>query len=1111
MVRLHLVALFSRLHRSRSLILGVLFAFLLLSPSLLHGQTTFGSVTGVITDQSGAVVPGVQITATNQDTGFTRRATTAGNGVYTVPKLPVGNYHVSAEAKGFQLQEKSDVVIYANHVVNLDMSLAVGAASTKVEVKGTVPLINTETGTSAYTQTAEQLTNLPLTVRQGNTNQNFALYNPGVGVNDSGNYFGPGSRQIDMYWTSDGIVEMQDIDGSGGSPAEPDIESVSEINYTLVNAPAEFRSPTSVTMVTKSGTNKFHGSLYYDYNGSALNARDFFADKVPFNVYNDFAASAGGPIQKNKTFFFADYEGSWDQTNSIVNANAPLAAWHTGDFSNLLSGPNPVQLVNPFTGQNFAGNIIPAGMINSTSQALQNYFYPLPNSGGPDQRSRNFKGLFPSHFDFSVEDGRVDHTFSDRDTMFVRFNNRRQPVLSHLNFLPPVGVRPQLRRDSDAVLSYTHTFSPVVLNEFRLGYSRDHNFAHSNLVGSDIISQSGIQGVSATGIDGVPVLSITGVTSTNTTTYHNKALTNYELNDDLSWTHGAHAFKFGADFIYDMINQNYLPNNLYGSYSFSGQYSGAPYADFLLGLPHTTGLTVPAPSIYERGKWWSFYAQDQFKVTRRLSLNYGVRYELQQPYTDKFGRIYSYDPALGALVVPQQGLQYINPLFPSGISIVSVKQAGYPGDALVEFHKDTFYPRFGFAYKLTSDGRTVIRGGYGWYSNAIYGALGRSNGGGPFGGSESFINKITNGVPLFQFPNPFVPAAGQLAAFQNASGINPHLKIPYTQEWNLTLEKQVKTVGLSIAYVGTHGTNLLYPRNINQPMPSTTSFSNSELPNPNFLSLGWIDSGANEEYNALSMSAAKTVGKNLVFSAGYTYARDLTDQLDCDWVFGQQIQNAYNRSAEWGNNYYTPWHRFYADFVYALPFGRQQPLLNRMPGFADDILGGWRLSAVATLQSGQWVTATFDNFDPSNTSNFGGRPDAVAGVSPIPSGGRSIDQWYNLAAFQVPGCPNTDPLCNNSTPANIGRFGNAGNNTIPTPPMKNLDLGLMKQFNFEKNRSLTFQAVFSDALNHPNFGPPDTDISDGPGSAGVISGTNSNYLGGSNSNRVINFALRLQF
>jgi hypothetical protein len=380
--------------------------------------------------------------------------------------------------------------------------------------------------------------------------------------------------------------------------------------------------------------------------------------------------------------------------------------------------------------------------------------------------------------------------------------------------------------------------------------------------------------------------------------------------------------------------------------------------------------------------------------------------------------------------------------------------------------------------------------------------------GGPFGGSESFFNAITNGAPLLTFPNPFVPAAGQVAAFQSASGFNPHLSVPYLQQWNFTLEKQIGSVGVSVAYVGSHAVNLLYGRNINQPVPSMTPFSISALPNPNFNTITLYENGGSQRYNSLQVAAAKRLGKAVHFSAGWTWASDLTDQSDDDWVYADNpIQNQFNRAAEWGHNAFTPTHRFYADAVFTLPVGKNQRFLNQMPRVAEGILGGWRLSTVVTLQTGQWFTPSFDGFDPSNTNTIGGRPDVVAGASLYPSN-QNISNWFNVAAFKVPGCPDNNPNCDN--PANIGRFGNAGVNIIQTPSMKNVDLALMKEFQLFENKILRFQTTFSDAFNHPNFGYPAGDISS-PDTAAVITSTNSNYLSGSSSSRVINFSLRFQF
>lgn len=1103
---MHIPHIFRSLNTRSTLLPAITAALFFLSSGGVFAQTTFGSVSGVVTDQTKAPIPDAEVTVVNQDTGLRRSQNTAATGVYNIPDLAPGTYTLRFERAGFSSQERQGIVVDANHVVNVDIQFAVGTAAVKIDVQGTAPVINTESSTTSYVKTDTELLDSAVNIRQGNTTQGFVMYNPGVSVNDSGNYSGPGARQIDTYWTNDGIVEMQDLSGSGGSGVGPDLENVAEINYVLVNAPAEFKGATTITTVSKSGTNRFHGSLYYDYNGSRLNARDFFSAKVPFTVYNDFAGSVGGPIRKNKTFFFADYEGSRNRGARVIADNTPLAAWRTGDFSNLLA--NGKVLKNPFTGLAFANNMIPSSLINPVSQNLQNTFYPQPNCGAPGIVAGNYCANLPTRNDFNIVDGRVDHYFRERDTMFVRYSYHRMRVLGQRGLLPPAGTYNQQRNSSNAVVSYSHTFSPTLFNEVRAGFSRDISDVASTLMGDKIVSDAGLVGITNAGIPGQPALSISGLTGTSSYSIHDKALTNFEVTDNVSWTRGRHAFKLGGDFIRDGNNQNYLPNNLYGTFSFKGRYTGNSYADFLLGLPQTSGLSNPAPSSYLRGNLGSFYLQDQYKITPRLTVNYGVRYELSTPYHDKFGRTFSYSPSLGALVVPDEGIKSINPLFPANVKVLTASQAGYPDGSLLKLQKNNFYPRVGVAYKLTADGKTVIRAGYGIFGNTIYGTIARSMEGGPFGGSESFFNSIKNGVPLLSFPNAFVPEAGQVAAFQSASGFNPNLKVPYLQQWNITLERQIGTVGISVAYVGSHAVNLLYGRNINQPLPSTTPFSIAALPNPNFDTVTWFENGASQKYNSLQVAAAKRLGKGLTFSSGWTWAKDLTDQSDNDWVFADNpIQNQFDRRAEWGNNAYTPRHRVYADAVFSLPIGRSQHYLNHMPRLAEGVLGGWRLSAVVTLQTGQWFTPSFDGYDPSNTNTIGGRPDVVAGARLYPAH-QSIDNWFNVAAFKIPGCPDNDPNC--SDPANVGRFGNAGVNILETPPMKNLDLALMKEFHLSEHRFVRFQTTFSNALNHANFGYPDAVISS-PDTAGVITSTNANYLSGSSSARVINFSLRLQF
>ncbi|MGH9353298.1 MAG: carboxypeptidase regulatory-like domain-containing protein [Terriglobia bacterium] len=1089
----------------RKFVAALSVAFLALGFGLpARAQTTFGSITGAVTDPSGAAIPGARVTVINQATGSQQRITTDAKGVFNAPDLNPGTYEVQVEAPGFKLQQRKGIALYAHNSVNVDVRLSVGETTTVVQVKAAPPVINTASPTLSYSQTASQLAQAPSTTHLQDTNQYFALYTPGVGIDNGGGVYVYGVRPMDTRVSNDGIVEMADADGIGGGPIGPASGSISEVTTMTANASAEYKDPANIIVVTKSGTNQFHGDINYDWNGSALNARNFFSSTVPFNNFNDFSGSIGGPIKKNKLFFFADYEGLRSHGQSVLNADVPLPAWRNGDFSGLSQ-----TIVNPFTGQAFQGNKISPNLISRVSQNIQSFFFPLPNFGPPGLQSGNWRDLLPSTSDSNTGDGRIDYNIGSGDRVFGRFtyhaNNAHEVNGGDL----PAAIYNVNRPTTSAFLSWTHVFSPTLLNEFRTGVSRNNEVEGPALVGSDVLKQIGLEGINApVGLPGQPIIGITGISNTNAHSgpVHNLE-TNFQWVDDVSWTKGPHFFKFGADIIRDQVTGFFNSNSVYGDLSFTGVYSGSPYADFLLGIPQTSSENALPPVPYFRGTLWSFYAQDQYKATRRLTLNYGLRYELDGPYYDKNGAIYSFDPTNLSIVVPQKGLSMVSPLFPKTIPVITAQQAGYPATTLLKYQKFNFYPRIGVAYQLTADGKTAIRAGYGIYSNTFYSAVVQK--GGPFAGSESFDNSITGGVPLISFPNPF-SAGGKAGSFQNVSAINPNVSVPYTQQWNVTLERQFGEFGIAISYIGSHAVDLPYLRNLNQPAPSTTPFTKSRyLLSSKFSRIGWIENGANEEYNALQVSAMKTVGRNLTLNSGWTWARDLTDQTDVKDAYNTSIiQNQFDRAAEWGNNPYTPTQHFYAVAVYALPVGSGQYFLKSLPPVANEILGGWRVSGIALAQTGLWFTPSFSGFDPSNTNTKGGRPDAVAGV-PLYPANRSITEWFNPAAFRIPGCPDSTPAC--SKPADVGAFGNAALYQLEAPPLDNLDLGLFKDFRITESKTLQFEALFSDALNHPHFGFPSANISS-PKTVGQITSTiGGNYVRGSSDEREINFTLRFEF
>ncbi len=1068
------------------------------------GQTTFGTITGIVTDPSGAVVPGAKVSITNEHEGTVRQITTGSTGVYTAPNLAVGSYRLQVSAAGFATYEASGLTLSSNQVLNADVHLALTQSGTTVEVSASGAAISTETSNISNLKTSRDLQELPLISRHGGDQgfYTYVLQNPGVNSmpgNSLNNVQGV-RQQTGVLPTMDGIAVMAYPIGPG--PVQPSLEGVQEVNVQLANTPAEFATPANFAVVTKSGSNEFHGSAFWDYNGSRLNARDFFSPAAPFRVYHDFGGSFGGPIRKDKTFFFGDYEGSREAANVVVTGTTPLPAWRSGDFSGLKT-----PIIDPLTGAQFPGNQVPASRIAPVSQKVQNFFYPLPNFGPPGLQSGNWRGQFPgqtgfTHFDdFGV---RVDQNFSNGDKVYARVSYRRLPLTAREAVLPPIGQRDQLRGARSAVASWTHLFSPAVLNEFRTGFTRQRNYYYPDLVGSDILQQVGIQGVTTTGIHNVPAFNITGITTTDQPNSQALTLdTNFEWTDNLSWTRGRHAMKFGFDAIRDQLGGYNYPNSMYGTYNFNGTYTGFGYADFLLGIPQTTQLSIPTPPRYLRGTTWSLYAQDQFKVNQRLTLNYGLRYELLGPYYDRYGSIANFDPTTGAFVLPDAGVSNVNPFYPKNIPLLAASKAGFPDQALVRYPKANFYPRVGAAYKPFGDDKTVIRAGYGIYGNLVYGSLARGLGGGPFSGSTTYTNALTNGVPLFSFPYPFLPTG--TTATQNAFGVNPNLSTPYTEQWNLTVERQVGSAALRLSYLGTHSAELIYARNLNQPPPSTIPFTNSRRPYPIFNTITYYDNGGNQRYNALQATIARNFGSQLTFNAGYTWAKDLTDTQEGTFS-GPTIQNQFDRRAEYGNNLLTPTHRVYGYAIWHIPVGKGHRILNR-GGLVEAVLGDWQMAWNAMAQSGQFFTPSFSGFDTSNTNTIGGRPDVVPGVSTAAAGTQSTNNWFNAGAFKIPGCPDSNPVC--AKPDNVGRFGNAGIGTLRGPRIANADFALSKYFPIRERLRMQFRVNMANVFNHPNFALPASNISS-PATVGRITSSVPATFG-TVAPREIDFQLRVEF
>lgn len=1091
--------------------IGLLFLLLVgvITPGAAVGQTTFGTITGVAKDTTGALVSGAAVTITNESTNLTYKSITSPSGVYIQPNLLPGSYSIRVESPGFQPYVTTGVHLNADQTANVDAQLALPSSNiTTIEVRDTQSELNTQTETLSTVLVPSELQQLPLITKQKGDEgvYGYALFNTGVTDEEGGGYsiVANGSRYADQQSTVDGVTVMSLMDGVGGSTVQPGLEGVGEVDVMLSNVAAQFSQPVQVAMVRKAGTNNFHGAAFEDYNGSGFNARNYFSTTVPFRVDNDFGVAVGGPIRKNKLFFFGDYEGGRESTVVIDTLNVPLQQWQTGNFNDIST-----VVKNPYTGVAYQGNQIPAGQISPVSQKIQSLYFLTPNYGSPTLQAGNYRNLFKPGVNgvtiFNRFDTRFDYNLSSHDMAYGGFSYSRMPINAYLSpVVPPFSFRTSLRVASSAIAAWTHTFNSNLLNEARFGFARDDNQIKTPVIGSSILNQVGITGVPTVGFPTYPVFNVTGVTSPYVVPYDSGITTNFEATDNVTWVHKAHLVKFGFDLIRDRNSSFNYAGNVYGTYNFTGAFTGSPYADFLLGLPQSTALTVPAPIPHWFGNWWGSYVQDQWRASSNLTVNLGLRWEGQEPYSEQKGLIYNFDPSTGALVVPANGLARVNPLFPSYIPISTAQQAGYPSNNLVKKHFAYFYPRIGVAYRPFGSEKMVVRGGYGIYSVTTYGAAAQLLNGGPFSGSESFTNKFTNGSPLFSFPQPFL-ATGTIAS-QSVSGINPNLRVPYLQQWNLTVERQVADFDLGASYVGGKSTNLVYLSNLNQPEPSTTPFSTSKLPYRNYFSITYADNGATENYNALQLFAKRPYGKNLVVNTGFTWAKDLTDaQGDGNTFAGTDIQNTHDLSADYGNSKVYPRKDFFGQVLYTLPVGRGQALFGNIGRTADLFVGGWKTAWTVDVRSGFYFTPTLSGYDTSNTNTLTERPDVVPGVSPYAQN-KSASQWLNPAAFKIPGCPDTTPLCTN--PTDVGRFGDAGVNTLVGPGMTDVDLSVFKTFRIWENLDAKLNATATDLFNHPNFGLPGAAITS-PGTYGAITATGGDLYG--QASRFVDFGARIEF
>lgn len=1095
---------------ARSLRVGLIAAVIvMLTGGSAFGQSTFGSILGTVHDASGAIVANCQITVENKGTSAKRSIITDQRGNYAVENLEPGAYTVSMQSPGFQVASYS-VELQARDTVRIDGEMTVAAQAQAVNVTGEAPVINTDVSNISDTKTGRELVDLPVAIAtraSGSTSPMSTLTTqPGVQTDASGNISVAGVKPAMTQMSIDGISSMGPRSNGPLTELFPSFNSIEEIHVSELDNSAEYGGIADVTTISKSGTNSFHGGLFENLQNTDMNARNPFNAIKPIVHMNDFGAYGGGPIWRNHTFFFAAYEGLRLPKQTTIVESVPSLALRSGNLSAYSTA-----VYMPGTGSPFPGNQIPMSMISPLSLNVLKYLFPLPNTGSVNAIANNYVDNMPSPISSNQADLRIDQVITSKQSAFARGTYKIRsvdiaPQGSSTSAATPAGsalLGPFSEPEIDFGFTAAHNYviSPTVVNEARVGFSGNHTSVAFNANPTQIYNELGMVGLAGnlpTGQDAVPNFNIAGFQQTGGVGSSHSTNGTFQLIDNLSWTKSSHNFKFGADYRYLTGHSANVYGSLrMGEYLFNGgvtgglgaanAYIGNPYGAFLLGIPDKTFLdSVVQPNLEGYDPAYAFYAQDDWKVTPRLTINYGIRYELHPKFYDHLNNISNFLPnyesivngqsVLGAVVIPNGALNILSPLFAESIGPTPILQASQVGlgQNLHDTNLYDFAPRFGFAWRATSDGKTVIRGGIGKFIEVPLGSL-LGAGYAIHSANQGFYNQsIVNGQPTLTFPYPFPSnlAVEGSQFFQQASDVN--YKEAYVLNWNFTIERELAgNVGLQVSYQGNHGSDMGEQVNLGELAPNTLGFAAASalLKYPYFGEVESEVNGGIQNYEAISLQATKRFARGLQFLVNYTFAKNLSDAQGYNpTTFATEAGGGGGATyvndlmLDYGNVSFTRRSRFLGTFLYQLPFGKQGLLLKGANSVVDRIVSGWELAGVLTFQTGPFLTVTVPGADPSGTGFpeiiGNGRADIVSGVPLYPTN-PTVNQWLNPAAFAVP-------------PNNIGRFPTSPVSVATGPGTQAVNVSLMKAVAIRENMRFQFGAQAANLFNHPNYATPNT-------------------------------------
>lgn len=1123
-------------------------------PAMLSAQSTFGAITGKVSDSSGAIIAHVKVEALNQATNVTRATTTDNAGEYQFLNVNPGVYTITVEAEQFTTTQDKNVVVLARETTRSDVQMQVKGILQTVVVEGEQTVVS-EDLTAASSLSGSEISSLALNFRATNSPSPIgtAVLTPTVSQDTTGNLTFAGQVPTATSFSLDGISVQLPRFGGPAKDLFPSVEAIDEFRVNTAGSGAEFAQPTDLTVTTKSGTNKFHGSGFWFFQRADWNSKDQIANNLVNLDADTFGGTVGGPIWKDKTFFYFDYEGVRQNSNVQLSEQTIPTAWANGNFSGVTGASSgPLQLLNPTTGKPLPSNNL-AGLglsANGIAAIAMKNLFPTPTGSYANDNNiditgnSNYQSSYPANYTVNGYDGRIDQVFGTRHRIFGRVTQKTINFVGTDNpsgdsiYNPQMGLFTTGSNLWNVAFSHNWIVTSRFFNEARGGWSiMDFNYTYPQAAQGDtmigamqsagLAAPAGITlGHPINGLGGVPVFytgNLIGGQGTGTNPYggHPRLTNNsvVEIGDNVTLSLNRLTIKVGGSFrrVGYRDNITFLEGDEYGDYYNDGgavcsaaqlaQYFNAcSVAELYLGIQDGTSLAQNGPDGKPYGHHFDGFGQFEWKIKQGLTVNLGLRYEVNTPYQDETNQLgnFDYNYPKGRLVVNRNekisnawaesvgdtlGANGSLPTVSNrtgipGISFVYNDAVGLPA-GLRYLDTTNIQPRAGLIWKPFSSHETVIKASGGLYSVPVMGAV-----------LYSLLGVDTSNFGSYA-ASPLATVfsgAGAVSAFPGYRRANQwDLKDPSVGQWNVAFEQNIGfRTDLKIGYTGSHTWNLIESPDLNQVAPNTTGYSalvaspalreqNTKF--PNFREVLSRTNGPWANYDSLSIEANRRFARGLSFSNAYTLTFNHTNALGTapnsaiatggQGDNGGNVNNVYDINSDYGNAFYDARHKLISTFVYTLPFGRGQHYLSSINPLADRLIGGWSVTGINLFHTGFWLTPYYPSgaYDasgtaPSNRSVSQQRPDVAAGVSTVGSNRCmcAAGHYFNVNAFSFPGAQPGQPAPSGP----IGRFGNGGVGTLEGPNTETFSMSMGKNIPLAEGFSLRYEAQFSNLFNFIN-------------------------------------------